>query len=163
MIRFDKKNKHFSRVNFVLSACNTRHEREVLHYINVSNAGDIVATDGVRLHIYNAPDLMVPGLYEVVKKAANEIILAPASEDFAFPDYVRLLPAEAPKTTDLQDGVFYATAQILRALPEPFALNLDFLRDALAGAGDSFAIPSVPGSVFMYGENTTALLMPLRD
>lgn len=162
MIRFDRRNKHFPSIQFVLSACNTKYVDEVLRYINVSNSGDIVATDGVRLHIYNAPDLMTPGLYEVVKRAAGEIILAPVSEDLTFPDYMQLLSSDPLETVDLQSGVFYATAQILRALPEPFALNLDFLRDALAGAGDSFAIPSVPGPVFMYGENTTALLMPLR-
>lgn len=138
-----------------------------LGYIYVVDAYQMVATDGVRMHIAPNSENLGPGFYCPKTKVKVKDI-----GELKYPDYEQLLtykdlaPAELKwekRTTDFKQMPFIAMTKDTNG--NDYAFNLKYLEEALCGFTDNFKwIPGVSGldRAFMVSETHIAVLMPIK-
>lgn len=165
MEKLDRSNKHFSMLKFVISAISKNSKSTAfssMKFLYADEDGYIAGTDGHRLHVYSAPGLLAQGLYAVECNTATTILLDKVTEDLsAYPTWGRSLETTRPDPdTQLFSGYDECVAQILRALPGDQTLRVSFIADAVKGDLQYFRVQQ-NGAVYLFGENTQALLMPL--
>lgn len=166
MEKFERSNIHFAMLKFVLSAMPDKKISKStdfsLRFLYADEDGYIAGTDGHRLHVYSAPGLLAQGLYAVECNTATTILLDKVTEDLsAYPTWGRALETtRLDQDTRLFSGDDERVAQILRALPDNQTLRIAFLSDAAKGDLKYFRLQQ-NGAVYLFGENTQALLMPL--
>ena len=115
MLRFIKKDVFdFFELLFVACAVSKDESKPTIMHILKTEDGDLVATDDHRCHVYRKNSSLLPGLYEVVKRTKNELILNLVNADNFpdFPDYKRFIP-EKSETVELTGDNDYKTAAIL--------------------------------------------------
>jgi len=82
---------------WVIKALSTDATRPAIHHICVDESGEIVATDGERLHKWKPealPAELTPGVYKVLSKSAKLVVLENISEDSSFPDWKAVVPKD---------------------------------------------------------------------
>lgn len=124
--------------------------------------GDVVSTDGCRMHIYQTKRELPNGTYTV--KAENAKVIVMEEMDCIFVDYKRAIPLEAENKMEMHcngdNGLFFKIALSLTAENEYF--NTDYLRDAyMENAEVTLSKSNNPLSPLLVKcENKTAVVMP---
>ena len=66
MKTYNKQDKDFAGVSFTTKAARKKGGGNALHHVYQDENGDLVATDGVRLHKYQMLAPLTPGLYHTM-------------------------------------------------------------------------------------------------
>ena len=161
-----KTHQDFEALRWLHKAINPKHANEALRCIYVKN-GVAVATDGHRLH--KAQVSIDDGLFTVIKSTAKEMYLALATPNNPFPNYEMILPKEKrqvfmPKLTE--NGIHHSIAAIIRDLSDEWAVNIDFLKEALSIDNEWTLYIATQGNteqVWLESKKCQALIMPLKN
>jgi len=95
-------NRLLASIQWVARARGDDTTRMILTYLHVNKTGDIVATDGRRLHKATVKtDKLEPGLYRVLKTGAVVWLDKMPDDTGKYPDYDIVIP----KTTDIEETV----------------------------------------------------------
>ena len=164
-------NEMFDTWKWLLKAKSTDETRPAINLIQVSEKR-AVATDGYRLHIANVKDSGVkPGLYRVLASTAKQIVLQEDTEGHLYPDIKQVIPRHMGRCIDLSYEKYdkklsapaFIAAKVIRALDEPYAINLGFLEDCTKdGAWKMYVNPKSGGPLYFRNCTRSAVIMPLR-
>jgi len=169
MLEFTKHHEDTQGILFCVRAVT----KDDLHYGGATNmlcvqSGQMIATDGHRIHIYKLMNPLADGLYRVIVKTKVKITIHQEIDPPQFPDWERIIPqgdcVEIPQLnfTEVTD-LSQAFARIVRALPEDVTLNYRFLED-LADSVFTAKIfhQSNYTPVVFTDDNKQALIMPMK-
>lgn len=164
-----KNQQDFEELRWLNKAINPKIANKSLRVIHVEG-GEAVATDGHRMHV--AQTSLDDGNYIVELSNAKKIILQQVNLETPFPDYKMVLPKEKREVYAKHDvcanHTSLAIAAIIRELSKQWAVNIDYLIDAL----DNFkqyqwriyiADSGATEKVYLENNKCKALIMPLKN
>jgi DNA polymerase III sliding clamp (beta) subunit (PCNA family) len=165
MIRITKQNSDYTGILWVLKARSTEESRYHLHYIASKN-GELIATDGHRLHIYKPEMIIKDGNYEVITSNKNEIILEGVKE-IEFPSWEQVFPKGKPSEEIMIEchskDMGSAYTRLVRKLPEPNTINLKYFEDLLCICDRvTFSIYGENEPIKLVSGKYRGLIMPIR-
>jgi hypothetical protein len=157
----------FDEFKFVLKASD---KNSVGNYNQLFiNDGDIVCTDGRRLHLYKTDAIFENGVYEIIKNTKSKIVLNKLDSPIPFPNYKSVIPDITGKEADLEFDVIRITKDACLALYKiikqcDVCLNIDFIKDACSHDASFFYATGPLNQVLFKFHNETclAVIMPLR-
>jgi len=136
-----KGRKRFAEIidtfNFVISAMSKNKSDVRIFKIHILiKDGEMIATDGARLHVSDLPISCDEGLYLVIKSTKSHVIIQKTDLDVntEYPDYKSLLSSfeEGNNFKEVGDFDFgeglSAWVLIAKAMPDSCGLNPDFFR-----------------------------------
>lgn len=129
--KLHKLDREFEAIAWAIKVRSKDEMRKNLQMILIDN-GQVLATDGHRLHLSKVERAIDNGLYNVVLANAKTIVLEKDTEGYEYPDYKRVIPdadtmPEATATVHRNNG---DKTQLLRAVYQMCSVKLDYLLDA---------------------------------
>jgi hypothetical protein len=179
MIRIGKRESGFDKVRWVLLARSIDLSRPVFTYL-FSDAENIVATDGKRIHLakkvteknnfFGEP--IPEGYYEVVKNTTQEIVLALVENpESSFPDYKVVMPDKSlgkalliERQSGIENTASYAMAMYARQVERGY-LPWKSVKDIFSISADFTMYTTTPMSVVLFedeGLGLQAVVMPWK-
>jgi hypothetical protein len=165
MNRIIKTNNDYVGILWVIKARSTEESRYGLQFITAKD-GEIIATDGHRLHIYKTEMVIKNGNYEVISSNKNEIILE-AIKDIEYPKWEDVFPKDEPtKIIEIKcysKKVSEAYTSLVRCLPIENTVNLKYFEDLLCISNKvTFLIHKKEEPIEFRTGKYRGLIMPIR-
>lgn len=163
LLKFPKGHTDLPGLLFVCDAVGKDATRFNLTLVNVRKIGDQLvaeASDGHRAHRYTLTHPIPVGLYEIKIKKRAELVLVTTTEDVEYPDIDRVIPRNMPMTGFIDKSYPYRVAQLLRAMPDRSAVNLDLLEQAMNADMSEFNAGNGLCPILLTGHNLLAVVMP---
>jgi len=170
--------EEFKLVNFVLAARHSSRHIETLLFLDLVKVTDnrIMATDGHRLHICDNIGAIPAGYYRQTKRTKTIInlelvedlpqinwpeVVGITGKDLSDYKSVRIDPPDPAGHQATAHG--WNTARVLRAMPEKFTLNPDYLYDATLATTSALTSQEDDGPpVVFVGKRCKAFVMPMK-
>jgi hypothetical protein len=134
--------------------------------------GLAVATDGSRMHLVYLGEEFASGLYEIVSKTKNKVILVKDETGVNFPDYMRIFTKFTEQRRVSCNGSRHTLLHtVYKHFTPDCSYNYEYLADAYMDHADvSFCVPDkkhnwqILRPLMMYDNDCrAAVVMPLKE
>lgn len=165
MNRITKANNDYTGILWAIKARSMEESRYSLQFITAKD-GEIIATDGHRLHIYKTEMVIENGNYEVITSNKNEIILETV-KGVEYPEWENVFLKDEPvKIIEIEcysKRVSEAYTSLVRCLPIENTVNLKYFEDLLCISDKvTFLIHKKEEPIEFRTGKYRGLIMPIR-
>lgn len=163
LIELQRHNFDLLGLYWVIKIIDLKHHIPTITHLLIK-AGQAIATDGRRVHVYNLQNNFPTGLYEIIIRQKTHIVLARSTEKhLGFPDWKEAFPSHKDFTEVKTWGdTSVSYSRVIREMDPDSTLNFKYFSDAIENNEFKIYLYKEDKAVAFEAYDKKALIMPMR-